>query len=310
MVGAAAMAWAPDAEAQLYSETFPKVGAGDAPLADIGWDDTSTGGATALFDHTGSGVSNEAATPDGVDAGAAFVYRNTNGTRAMWTTEFTPITPGASGVDIIWYQTEDALIAGSTVDVRAAVMVGGQWYASDRAFTTGDATSPWQRIVLPYAQTAANWRLLTMNAGSATIGETPGANLSGAISGLALVTEMTNATIGNESVWFDYIEIANHLAQGDVNGVGGVTIDDYNIIRSNYRTNVTSRAQGDLNADGFVDVFDFREWKANFPGASDALGLTIPEPGSCSIALVGAALAWMQRRQRAMQCRNGRSTRE
>ncbi len=294
---AAALAWAPAAQAQLYSETFPKVGPGDAQLSTVGWDSTSAAnGSSAMFDHTGSGLTNEAQTGDGVDAGVAFHYRNSNGAQMIWTTEFSPITPGAGGVDIIWFQVEDALVAGSTIDVHPAVNVGGQWYAAERAFTTTDTQVSWQRNVLAYTTTAANWRLLTLNVGNVTLGAAPGSNLSGPIAGLGLVTVMNTAQIGNEAVWYDYIEISNHLTPGDVNGVGGVTIDDYNVIRTNYRTAVTSRGQGDLNGDGFVDVLDFREWKANFPGAAGFAELPIPEPAAGALAAIGGAAALARRR--------------
>jgi hypothetical protein len=232
----------------------------------------------------------------------AFNYRNSSGAQAIWTTEFTPIAPPAGGVDIVWNQIEDALIAGSTLDIHPAVMVGGQWYASERAFTTNDVQTAWQRSVLFYTTTAANWRTLTLGTGNATIGAAPGTNLSGSISGLGLVSVANSIPTGstaawNEAVWYDYIAIVPHVVPGDVNGVGGATLDDYNIIRANFRTNVTSRAQGDLNADGFVDVLDFREWKANVPPAV-AAGVTIPEPGSCALAAAGVACLWLRGRRR------------
>jgi hypothetical protein len=287
--GVAVLLAASSVHAQLYSETFPKVGPGDDPLTVAGWDATSATG-TGMFDHVGGNILGEATTPDGVDSGTAFHYRNTNGAQAIWTTEFAPITPGVGGVDIIWYQSEDQLVQGSTLDVHAAVMVGGQWYASERAFTTADTTDAWQRIVLPYTATAANWRLLTLNVGSATIGAAPGGNLIGDIAGVGLVSVMSHAVLGNESVWYDYLSINAHVIPGDVNGVGGVTIDDYTIIKNNYRTTVGSRALGDLNADGFVDIFDFREWKANYSGAIVVADLATPEPTGGVLACTGAAL--------------------
>src|SRR5262249_23698095 len=147
----------------------------------------------------------------------------------------------------------------------------------------------WRRQLLAYDPAKANWLTLTLGTGSATLGAAPAANLSGNVTGLGLVTVFNTQSIGNETVWYDYIEIAPHVPLGDVKRLGGVTIDAYNIIKANYRTSVTSRAQGDLNRDGVVDILDFREWKANFPGADSIAGLTIPEPTACS--LVGAALA-------------------
>lgn len=270
---------------QLYSENF--VG---ADLATVGWNNSSAAaGAAGLFDHSGNNVSNEAVTPDGLDTGAVFHYMNINNAQMIWTTEFSPINPSASGgVDISWWQSEDAIQIASTVDVHVAVMVGGQWYATANAYSTNDFQDPWLRHLVTYDPTAANWRQLTLNVENVTIGAAPGSALSGSIAGLGLVTDMKTVGVGPETVWYDYIEIAAHQIPGDANGVDGVTLDDYNIIRTNYRTEVSSRAEGDLNADGFVDVLDFREWKANYSGPLDAT-LAVPEPRSALIILASLA---------------------
>jgi hypothetical protein len=292
--------------AQLYSENFAGAPGGD--FTPVGWDDTSSLDA-GMFDATGNAITNEAITPDGLDTGCAFVYRNTNGVQAIWTTEFAPINAAAGGgVDISWWQTEQGITAGSTVDVHPAVQVGGQWYAWQRAFSTADVQSPWRRQLMAYSPAKANWLALTLGTGSATLGAAPAVDLSGNITGLGLVTVMNNVLtsydaagvllanqVGRETVYYDYIEIATHVIPGDVNGVGGATIDDYNIIKANYGTNVTMRSQGDLNQDRVVNVLDFREWKANVPPAVSA-GLTAPEPGAGLLALSGLAIVAARRR--------------
>jgi len=54
---------------------------------------------------------------------------------------------------------------------------------------------------------------------------------------------------------------------GDVNGDEVVDINDYIIIRDNFRTGI-GRSEGDLNLDGSVDLVDFRIWRVNaFPTA-------------------------------------------
>lgn len=281
--------------AQLYSETF--VG---ADLAAVGWNNTSAAlNAAGLFDHSGNDVSNEAATPDGIDTGAVFHFMNLNNAQAIWTTEFNPINPTVGGgVDIVWWQTEDAVSVASTIGVHVAVQVGGQWYASDRAFSTTDNQDPWQRHLLAYDPAAANWRSLTLNTEFVTLGAAPGASLSGNITGLGLVSVMEFVGAGVETVWYDYIEITSHLIPGDVNGVGGVTVDDYIIIKNNYLTNVNSRALGDLNDDGIVNVIDFREWKNNFSGPLAGIQ-ALPEPTGAVLALlglVGWSTMWARRR--------------
>lgn len=73
---------------------------------------------------------------------------------------------------------------------------------------------------------------------------------------------------------------------GDVDGVNGVTIDDFNIIRNNLGKHVTLRVDGDLTGDGKVDLRDFQEWLDNVPPGL-YVGSEVPEPGS--IRLVGFA---------------------
>ena len=292
-IGAVMLLVAQPVAAQLYSESF--VG---ADLTAVGWNNTSAAlNAAGLFDHSGNSVSNEAATPDGVDTGAVFHFMNLDNAQAIWTTEFTPINPATGGgVDIVWWQTEDAVSVASTIDIHVAVQVGGLWYASDRAFSTTDNQDPWQRYLLNYDPAAANWRSLTLNTESVTLGAAPGTSLSGNITGLGLVTVMEFVGAGVETVWYDYIEIASHLIPGDVNGVGGVTVADYTIIKNNYLTSVASRALGDLNDDGIVNVIDFREWKNNFPGPLAGIQ-ALPEPTGAVLALTGL-VGWSTMRMR------------
>jgi hypothetical protein len=82
---------------------------------------------------------------------------------------------------------------------------------------------------------------------------------------------------------------------GDVDGDGDVDIDDFNIIRDNFRKTPRSRSQGDLTSDGLVSLVDFKQWKAAFFGAGgSAAGLNlsfldgaVPEPSCGLLALIG-----------------------
>jgi len=77
---------------------------------------------------------------------------------------------------------------------------------------------------------------------------------------------------------------------GDVNCMGGVTIDDLNIIAAHFRQN-GSREEGDLTGNGFVDFDDFGQWKQYYTGpglGAEAFAfLSVPEPGSLSLLFVG-----------------------
>lgn len=92
---------------------------------------------------------------------------------------------------------------------------------------------------------------------------------------------------------------------GDVDGMNGVTIDDFNIIRDNLGKNVTARNLGDLDGSRKVDLNDFQEWLDVAPSALHAeayaalAGVTVPEPSS--VALIGlgtAAACWWRFRSR------------
>lgn len=84
--------------------------------------------------------------------------------------------------------------------------------------------------------------------------------------------------------------MTGQLDYGDVDGVNGVTIDDFNIIRDNLGKSVAARNMGDLNGDRQVSLNDFQLWLDNAPPPLAALALSIPEPAS--IALVSLVLVF------------------
>lgn len=78
---------------------------------------------------------------------------------------------------------------------------------------------------------------------------------------------------------------------GDVDGINGVTIDDFHIIRDALGQAVATRDMGDITGDGFVRLDDFQQWLENVPPAVAALAsfnTQVPEPSV--LALVGIGL--------------------
>lgn len=95
---------------------------------------------------------------------------------------------------------------------------------------------------------------------------------------------------------------------GDVTGEGNVTIDDYFVIRNNFRSTVTLITEGDINGpngvrDGVVDFNDFIEWRTEFVAAGNSLaGLdlsltAVPEPATASLLLITLAMLGIKRRR-------------
>jgi hypothetical protein len=89
---------------------------------------------------------------------------------------------------------------------------------------------------------------------------------------------------------------------GDVDGINGVTIEDFNIIRDNFFNTGVIRTQGDLTGDGKVSIADFEQWKSVYPGNGEAMLSQLfsqgaPEPSSALLLAVGGvALASRRRR--------------
>jgi hypothetical protein len=103
----------------------------------------------------------------------------------------------------------------------------------------------------------------------------------------------------------DFVGTAPQIP-GDVNGDGFVTIDDFNIIRDNFRKSPRSRSQGDLTSDGLVSLPDFKQWKGAFvAGGGSTVGLnmgflSVPEPSSIALAVsISLVLIGCHRRRRA-----------
>ncbi|TWT36981.1 hypothetical protein KOR34_19270 [Posidoniimonas corsicana] len=93
---------------------------------------------------------------------------------------------------------------------------------------------------------------------------------------------------------------------GDVDCMGGVTLDDLAIIAANFRTS-NFREFGDLTGDGFVDFDDFGEWKDNYTGSLEGVDLSFlsspaPEP-SASMLVATLLVSCIGRRRSAHPCK-------
>ncbi|MEX2185153.1 MAG: dockerin type I domain-containing protein [Pirellulales bacterium] len=88
---------------------------------------------------------------------------------------------------------------------------------------------------------------------------------------------------------------------GDLNGDGTVNRGDVAVLVGNYGlSSAATAAQGDLNGDGRISLADLIVLKSRL-GSSGQSPAAVPEPSTCSLALVAASLVgfsrWRRRRQ-------------
>jgi hypothetical protein len=208
-----------------------------------------------------------------------------------------PTLPDNDGLGISWSQHLENNAAGNPVNVRVAVQTAsGNWFASNAVFPTGTvgqgSQGNYDPQALLYNPAKENWLNLTLGATAeegVTIGAQPGANLTGNITGVGFVA----AFLAQSTVHIDFVDVGIPPVPGDVTGDRMVKIEDYNVIKMNFGTNVAARVDGDLTGDGVVNLFDFAEWKDHYvpPGAGSGGG-AVPEPAGLLLMSISLLLSW------------------
>ena len=130
---------------------------------------------------------------------AMFYTTDTAGTGSGGDTSFVDIDP-TQHTNL----TLSVEVRGAATDTNYfAIRMGAQWYVSTNQLTgSGGLGYPtFTNATVPFTNAAAAWRLLTINATDVTIGATPGANLSGLMTGIGIVELPTSGG-------FNYNELA------------------------------------------------------------------------------------------------------
>jgi hypothetical protein len=284
-------------------------------MTDFGWDNThGQAGAPGVYFPNVGGLNPEDPT------NRAFVYlfgsggQNSSTFTSSNTTSggtanssfpaggINPSAPANAGLGFSWSQHLENGANVLPIGVRIAVQTAaGNWYASNSVFNTGTTGAGSQGNFDPqsliYNPVKTNWLNLTIGAAPAdgvTIGSTPSVDLSGNITGVGFVASFNQPA--STTVHIDFIDVGIPPVPGDVTGNRIVDINDYNIIKANFGTNVASRSLGDVTGDGVVNLLDFAQWKNNFPfpgGGSGSLGNgTVPEPASAILLVISLPLGW------------------
>jgi hypothetical protein len=286
-------------------------------LPGFGWDETHGQQARpGVYFPDAAGIPPE----DPNNRAFVFLFGTLNQTSSTFTSTTTPgstfpaaginpTDPDNDGLGITWSQhLENTNGSNFPVHVRVAVQTaGGNWYASNGVFDTGTvgqgAQGNFDPQLLLYNPLKANWRDLTIGAVAAdgvTIGAQPAVDLTGNITGVGFIASFDIQS----TVHIDFVDIGIPPVPGDVTGDRLVTIEDYNVIKSHFGTEVAGRTDGDVTGDGIVDLMDFAQWKGNFPfppPGGGSLGLdggTVPEPTSAVLMILALPLGWGLRRVR------------
>lgn len=120
-------------------------------------------------------------------------------------------------------------------------------------------------------------------------------NTLGAPWGLSVEANAGNVPVGS----FDQIPLGDASRDGTVDGA------DYTIWADNYLKTDALWKHGDFTIDGLVDGADYTIWADRYlqsiPLSAAAMALAVPEPGSITLAAIGAACSvgvWARRRRR------------
>ncbi len=86
------------------------------------------------------------------------------------------------------------------------------------------------------------------------------------------------------------------LLEGDANGDGVVSADDYASVQVHFGDTGVPGIPGDATGDGLVSADDYGSVQANFGATAGLGGVPIPEPATLSLLVIGG-LAMLRRRR-------------
>ena len=214
----------------------------------------------------------------------------------------------------------DARISGSQSDSNADSITTNQWHHVAMVWGNVDSEAtfiPPSQIVYvdgvrqdAFIEDTGIWQIVS--SGSWLIGDDTccnGREINAMLDDLAMfdvaMSDAQVATLYNNGLLG--IDAAGNntgaLIPGDVDGLDGVTLNDFQIIRDHIGQEVDGRYMGDLNGNKHVDLEDFREWLNAAPPALAAEALasmstSVPEPSSLLLAGLAAVGLFALRRSR------------
>ncbi len=186
----------------LYAELFPVVGPSAEPVSVVGWSNAIASDLNRVYQRSGG---------DGAfyafqtAASTTAFYVSTNSDTGASGLPFKKITPASYPAVSFSADVAPSWQPANVTAYFAVQMNGGSWFVNSTPISvdTGTATQTFTTYRQQFDTLAAQWKTLTINATSATIGGPAGSNLTGDITGAGLVFVYTgegNFNIDNFAV--------------------------------------------------------------------------------------------------------------
>ena len=211
----------------LYAETFPYVGptaAQSFPLGLVGWGNAIPDAPNRLYQNSGGDGAGYAYEPVGSTPITTAFYATTSSDTGLSGLPFTSIDTTLYGGITFSVDIAPALNPASVTTYFAVQMNGGSWFVSSTPIpVSGVQTNLFATYTQAFNPAAANWKTLTVNGSSATIGGVASGNLTGNLTGVGLVSSFT----GEGTIDFDNFLITTTTGVSTPGGilVSSVTSD-------------------------------------------------------------------------------------
>ncbi len=205
----------------LYAEMLPYVGptaAQNYPMGLVGWGNAIPDAPNRLYQNSSGDGAAYAYEPSGSTPVTTAFYTTTSLDTGTSGLPFPSINTTLYGGIVFSVDLAPSTSPANVTEYFAVQMNGGGWFVSTTAIPVpGVATNVFTTYTQSFNPAASNWKTLTLNGTSATIGGVASGNLSGNITGVGLVSSFS----GTGTVNFDNFLVTTTTG---VSAPGGIVV--------------------------------------------------------------------------------------
>src|ERR1035437_5024587 len=205
----------------LYAEMLPYVGptaAQNFPMGLVGWGNAIPDAPNRLYQNSLGDGAAYAFEPSGSTPVTTAFYATTSLDTGTSGLPFPSINTTLYGGIVFSVDLAPSDSPANVTEYFAVQMNGGSWFVSTTAIPVpGVATNVFTTYTQSFNPAASNWKTLTLNGTSATIGGVASGNLSGSITGVGLVSSFS----GTGTINFDNFLVTTTTG---VSAPGGIII--------------------------------------------------------------------------------------